>query len=307
MVVRMMAVDGPSPTPAARPGIGIPLPGEPDERPTPVPATPPPTRTPSPTATLPALASPTAVAPTATEAPAAPPVERVPVVGERARVPILMYHYIRVAPNPADRIGVDLSVAPEMFVAQMDYLQREGYQTVTLAQLRRAIRGEEGLPPRPVVLTFDDGYEDFYHVAWPVLREHGFSSTLFVVTGLVGQPGYVTRAMVRELSDSGLVEIGSHTVSHPDLTTVSPDRLQREVRLSKRHLEEWTEQPVTSFCYPAGRSHAGVVAAVRAAGYDVAVTTRSGSDHAAATALEWQRQRLSGPGSVEGLVKALTE
>jgi peptidoglycan/xylan/chitin deacetylase (PgdA/CDA1 family) len=216
-----------------------------------------------------------------------------------------MYHYIRVPPNPADPIGVGLSVRPAIFAAQMDYLARRGYQTVTLAHLHQAMRGEADLPPHPIVLTFDDGYADFYEVAWPVLRQYNFHSTVFVITGKVGQRGYLSRDMLIELDRSGLVEIGAHTVTHADLTLVAPARLQWELVASRRALEGWLGHPVTSFCYPSGQYHAGVVAATRAAGYAVAVTTRSGNEHQLDQALEWTRLRVSGPGSVGGLASAL--
>ena len=243
--------------------------------------------------------------PTVEPTPAAPPL--VPITGGWARVPILMYHYVRYAPDPNDRIGVGLSVTPEVFAAQMAYLKEAGYEAVTVARLSRALRGEEGLPPQAVVLTFDDGYADFYEVAWPILREHGFVSTLFVISGRVGQPGYVSREMLTELAASGLVEIGSHSVTHPDLTTLAPARLWREVAESKSALEEWTGQPVTSFCYPSGRYHSGAIEAVANAGYEAAVTTASGQDHTTEGALIWSRVRVEGPGSVEKFARSLRE
>lgn len=212
-----------------------------------------------------------------------------------------MYHYIRNVPDTRDRLGIGLSVSPEVFAAQMAFLAKEGYHPITLRQLARALRGEGSLPSRPIVLTFDDGYRDFYTTAWPILRRYDFQSTVFVISGVVDRPAYLTRQQLIELDRSGLVEIASHTVSHPDLTTLAVDRLRHELVESRRQLSEWIGRPVTSFAYPAGRYHAGVLAMVQTAGYEQAVTTQSGREHSAQSALELRRLRVSGPSSVAAL------
>ncbi len=111
-------------------------------------------------------------------------------------VPVLMYHYIRVNPDPRDRTGFALSVTPAAFHAQMDYLARNRFHVIPLSQAVAAIRTHGPLPSRPVVLTFDDGYADFYTTALPVMRRYGFTATEYVVPNLVGRGSFMTWSQV---------------------------------------------------------------------------------------------------------------
>jgi peptidoglycan/xylan/chitin deacetylase (PgdA/CDA1 family) len=210
------------------------------------------------------------------------------------RVPILMYHYIREPPNPNDRVGVRLSVRPADFKAELDWLQANGYRTITFADLAAALTGSRTLPPKAVILTFDDGYEDFFTTAVPNLRDHGFDAVAYVVTGFIGRPGYLTRDQVVQLDRDELVEIGSHTQNHLDLTAVSAAQLRSEVAGSRAFLEELLGHEVLDFCYPAGRFNPAVVRAVQAAGYRDATTTAFGAWHSYGDRLAWTRVRVSG-------------
>ncbi len=138
-----------------------------------------------------ALPSPTTVplTPTLTVARAMP--------RDTTAIPILMYHYVRTVTDPADTIGSNLSVTPERFAAQMQYLADHGYTTLTLREVHAILAGQAPLPERPIALTFDDGYRDFYTAAWPVLRQHGFKATNYVITDLIGEDAYLTWDMLR--------------------------------------------------------------------------------------------------------------
>ena len=209
------------------------------------------------------------------------------------RVPILMYHYIRVNPNPYDRLGFNLSVTPADFAAQMDWLARNGYHPITLGELHGYLNGRSGLPSRPVILSFDDGYADFYTTALPVLRAHDFSAVAYVVSGFLGRGGYMTAAQVLEADRSG-IEIGAHTVDHADLPTQSADGLRYQLTASKQALEQLLGHPVLSLCYPSGRFTAAVAAAAENAGYRDATTTRFGSSRTLAGRYGWDRLRING-------------
>jgi peptidoglycan/xylan/chitin deacetylase (PgdA/CDA1 family) len=200
-------------------------------------------------------------------------------------VPILMYHSISRQAGPRFRECV---VSPERFAEQMAYLARGGYTPVTVSQLVRArSAGDSGLPDRPVVLTFDDGYADFYTEALPVLRKHGFAATLYVATGFVGgtsrwlrREGETRRAMLNwsqltELRDSG-IECGAHTQTHPHLDTLPPAEARAEIQRSKSMLEDRLGQAVSSFAYPFGHFDRRVRELVQAAGFSsaCAVTPR---------------------------------
>ena len=224
------------------------------------------------------------------------------------QVPILMYHYIRVPPDPAtDRLGWGLSTSPDDFRLQMDYLDDHGYHPVTLTDLRAYLNGTQSLPDRPVVLTFDDGYSDVYTAAYPLLKQHHFKAVAYIVSGFVGREGQnVMPDQVREMDANG-IEIGAHTVNHVDLTKAHGTDLWNEVKGSKDALEALVGHPVLDFCYPSGRQDAEVVQAVQAAGYQSATTTESGVVHSLGDRFTWSRVRVSGSESLGDFARGLEQ
>ena len=197
-----------------------------------------------------------------------------------ATVPILMYH--EVADRPAT--ASPLAVPPAAFAAQLAVLADAGFAPVTASALAGAIAGGTPLPPRPVVITFDDGYADFHTTALPLLAAHGFAATVFVTPGWIRDAGPAARPrpgpmlswqQVVEAAGAG-VEIGAHSLTHPQLDQLHEAGLNRELRMSKSVLEDRLAGPVTGMAYPFGYSSARVRRAVRAAGYRYAcaVTNR---------------------------------
>ncbi|MEU9470879.1 polysaccharide deacetylase family protein [Streptomyces avermitilis] len=186
-------------------------------------------------------------------------------------VPILMYHSIATAPNDATRA---LSVAPESFAEQMALLGDLKITPVSTAQLAESWRSGGPLPERPVLITFDDGYEGVHRHALPVLAEHGFASTLFVSTGWIrgaydtggGLDSMLDWDQVRELADAQ-VEMGGHSHTHPQLDELDDDALRCELLRCKEIIaDELGTRPV-SFAYPYGYSSRRVREAVREAGF----------------------------------------
>ena len=222
------------------------------------------------------------------------------------RVPIVMYHYIRNNPDPADKMGEALSVPPEKFQREMDWLRDNGYSAVTFDDLQTYLSGRRPPPAHPVVLTFDDGYADFYTTAMPILRQHTFIAVAYVVTGFLNRPGYLTSEQVFQLDHGDGVQIGVHSVSHPDLTRVPPGQLQHELVDSRSTLERLLGHKVLDFCYPGGRFNDAVIRAVQAAGYRDATTTQPGTVHSAADRYSWTRVRAGGQESMEDFVKDVT-
>src|SRR5258708_36220023 len=157
----------------------------------------------------------------------------------------------------------------------MDWLRDSGYHPITAGDLHAYLRGARGLPSKPVILTFDDGYADFYTAALPILRAHDFRATAYVVSGFVGWPNYMTAAQVVEADRSG-IEIGSHTVNHPNLTNMSSGSVRSQLVDSKRFLEDLLGHPVTSFCYPCGTVTSLVAGQVSDPGYAAATTPALG-------------------------------
>ena len=257
--------------------------------------------------------------PDAAHAPKAPPASSwvvyppdsgsnvVPVGKASVQVPILMYHYIRPLPDPSlDRLGHNLSVSPGDFTAQMDWLRDNGFNPVTISDLRAYLDGKRALPGRPVVLTFDDGYLDFYTTAWPILKQHHFKSVAYIVSGFAQDPrtNYMNAEQVREVARAG-VEIGSHTVTHADLVRTPPSEVVWQLTESKRVLEGMIGGPVDDFCYPAGRFDPSVVQAVRDAGYQSATTTHDGATHDLNGRFTWDRVRVEGGEPLDLFAKSL--
>ncbi|NEB78767.1 polysaccharide deacetylase family protein [Streptomyces sp. SID14478] len=190
---------------------------------------------------------------------------------ERA-VPILMYHSIAHDPRPATR---GLSVAPADFTEQMGILADLGCTPLTTADLAGIWRGGgRPLPDRPVLITFDDGYEGVHRHALPVLAEHGFASTLFVSTGWLRGPydtggGLDTMLdwdQVRALAAQGF-EIGGHSHTHPQLDQLDAEDLEFELRRCREIVDGELGTAPVSFAYPYGHSDRRVRRAVRAAGF----------------------------------------
>jgi len=225
---------------------------------------------------------------------------------QAVHVPILMYHRIGAVPpdDPAPRQRAALTVSSEAFGQQLDWLSAHGYHPIDYKDLRAYLAGLQDLPSRPVILTFDDGSADLYTAAYPQLLAHGMKAVAFIVSGFLDAPGRVTRDQVVRMSRHG-VEIGSHTLDHPDLTTLPPERVQDELRGSRRTLEQLLGTPVPDFAYPAGRHSPALDAAVAAAGYESGSTTDPGTVHATADRYAWTRMRVGGGESLGQFVAAL--
>jgi len=211
-------------------------------------------------------------------------------------VPILMYHYIRTVDPASDPVGYALSVSPELFEQQMAWLHDQGYTPVRMDVLARCLGGELLCPARPVALTFDDGYEDAFSTALPVLQRYGFSATFYIISGVVGQAGYMTWEQLAGLRDAGMA-IGAHTIDHLDLTSLDPTESNRQIVESKAELERALGISMQSFCYPAGLYNATIIEQVRAAGFLSATTTRWDADYSDVLALP--RRRVAGGTTVE--------
>lgn len=197
-------------------------------------------------------------------------------------VPILMYH--KVAPVNGQSTLKGHYVSPELFGKQMRALRKRGFEAVPLDRLF-----QEPLPERPIVITFDDGYENFYSHALPILQECGFSATVFLVANLLGQTNQwdvrngdveerlMTVEQIRQAMRSG-IDFGSHTLDHADLATADDAAAWEQISGSRQLLESRLDSPIKTFCYPYGRKTASVQAMVARAGYTVACSTEKGAN-----------------------------
>lgn len=232
----------------------------------------------------PAAALPTLMPPVSAGFTQAPP-------GQRPYIPILMYHYVRYVDPSADPLGFNLSVTPEQLGAQLGWLRAAGYEAVRMETVAACVRGAGPCPARAVALTFDDGYMDAYTAALPILQQHGYTATFYIVSGFVGQPGYMGWDEIRALRAAGM-EIGAHSVTHPDLTTLGLEDLRAQVAQSGATIAAAIGAPVVSFCYPGGRFSDTVAAVAGESGFTSATTTLS--DGPQDNPLTLPRLRISG-------------
>lgn len=212
-------------------------------------------------------------------------------------VPILEYH---VLGRPRTEVPYpDLYVPRASFRKQMDWLDRQGYEAVTLEQVEEAWYHGGTLPPKPMVLSFDDGYRPQYTFALPTLRKHGWPGVL----NLKAEGSDLYESNVEAMLAAGW-ELAAHTIHHSDLTTLEGAALEEEVAGSRKILQREFGVPVKDFCYPSGRFDETVVAAVKAAGYVGATTEIPGfatRDHP----FELARIEVLGSWNVEDLASAL--
>lgn len=196
----------------------------------------------------------------------------------KRRSAVVGYHGVGSSSQADD--PSNLRVRPERFRAQIELLRDAGFEFVTVAELvRRAAGGRP--PPGMVALSFDDGMADNHSILLPLLREYGITVTVYVATGMIGAANpwmgrgsgarMMTADELRELHAAG-VELGAHTVSHPDLSTLTRAACLAEMVASRTAIEEITGAPVRTFAYPFCRYGPAAVAAAAAAGFEAAVT-----------------------------------
>jgi len=213
-------------------------------------------------------------------------------------VPILMYHVIGTRGTLTTNPG--LWVAAADFAAQVQALRHAGFHAVTLQDVWDAWHRKGKLPSKPIVLSFDDGYLGHVRDAMPTLAAAGWPGVLNLKVDSLADMG--GRKAVRRLIAAGW-EIDAHTISHPDLTTLGAQRLHEEVAGSRSRLRRLLGVAVSFFCYPSGRYDATVIAAVKAAGYLGATTTRTGWASPAGSPFELSRVRVDGGMSPDDVLK----
>ena len=203
-------------------------------------------------------------------------------MSQALRIPILMYHKVDRLNRRSQVPGH--YVSPTLFKKQMIVLSAMGYTTVPLSHLYRS---DVKLPRKPVVITFDDGYENFLTNALPILKGQNFVSTVFLVANQLGGTNAwdsINGDVEERLMDvdqilkahAGGTEFGSHTSDHADLNAVDPDEAWKQIVDSKLKLEQTLALPIETFCYPYGRKNPEVEKMVAKAGYRLACSTEKG-------------------------------
>lgn len=192
------------------------------------------------------------------------------------RIPILMYHYVEYVQDKGDTIRQSLDITPYTFEQQVKTLSDNGYTFLTAKELGDAIEGVSIPPKKSVVLTFDDGYRDFYTDAYPILKKYHAKATVYMIAGFIGYRNYMTEAQLREIAASGLIDVGAHTVHHMSLKQAPLPSVKQELQEGKKMIEDIVGTPVVSFAYPNGSFDDQAIQQAEAAGYTTAVTTLPG-------------------------------
>ncbi len=229
-----------------------------------------------------------------------------PLPTRTVALPILMYHRIDYLKPSLAAITRRLTVDPRDFAAEMEWLHAHGWHAVTQLQAFDALEYGAKLPAKPIMITFDDGYRDVWGKASAVLARLHMPATAYIITDRISgpDPSFLTWDDLRALERRGIA-IGSHTVTHAELTLLDDAQALAELRESRSILERHLGHPVQWFAYPAGREDARVAGLVRKAGYVLAVTTQPGSLQAADRPLELHRDEVLDTTGVTGLAAML--
>jgi peptidoglycan/xylan/chitin deacetylase (PgdA/CDA1 family) len=218
----------------------------------------------TPIATATVSPSPTLI-PTSTFTPTLTPIPQWVMQGpNEVIVPILLYHHVGVPQSQSLYY-----ISPFEFERQMYLLREWGYQTISVELLVRAIKGGAELPPKPIILTFDDGGETIFTNALPILQKYGFTGSAYIVYNYVGISAYMNADQIRGLYAAGW-EIGSHSISHVDLT-IRTDRQRDEIVDSRAKLQSLLGVPILTFAYPFGAYDKDAIHYVHFAGYSAAM------------------------------------
>lgn len=207
-------------------------------------------------------------------------------------VPILMYHYFDPNSLPHDM----LNVRPDIFERQMRFFKSHNYNVVPLERLSDLIRDKKKIPPKTVAITMDDGYKNNYIYAFPILKKYNLPATVFLIVDEIGrrQNDRLSWEEIKEMSDSGLITFGSHTLGPEPLINIkSFDELRRQIFDSKKVLEERLGRKVDMFSYPEGFFNDKIKGLVIEAGYKLAVTTMPGKNYPNDDVFILKRLRIS--------------
>jgi len=221
------------------------------------------------------------------------------IIDRETRVPIILYHYVRdIAPQP-DNLGWGLSVPPSTFQQQMDYLVKENYTTITPHDLYQYLKYGTPLPPKPIMLTFDDGYLDFFEEVFPVLRDNRLTATNFIISNFLGREQYLDWYHLKYMVASGRVFIGGHTLNHMKLTEINSEQLEQEITINKASLEEGLDTKIDYFAYPYGSFDDNVLNTLKKNKYKAAFTTENGNIHKTSQLLKLPRIKVGGGDTVQ--------
>lgn len=193
-------------------------------------------------------------------------------------LPIIMYHYVENVVDKKDTIRMSLNINPYMFEQQLKTITEAGYTSYFVRDVPSIMDGKIKAPEKSVVLTFDDGYEDFYTYALPLLKKYNVKATIYIIVDFIGRKGFLNEQEIKDIASSGLVEIGSHTLDHAYLKKAQPKYAIAQIVDSKKELESKFNIKVDTFAYPYGAFDEAAIDMVKQASYSAAVSTIPGTE-----------------------------
>ena len=201
----------------------------------------------------------------------------VPSTAEENRAyfpPVLMYHDIKLeAQNNFD-------VVIEDFCSQLDWLKENEYITLSMEDFCSYVREGKEFPEKSVLITFDDGYSGIFNYAYPELKKRGMKATAFIISDMLGVFSsvyfHITERQLKEMTDSGVFSVGSHTLTHPDFTKLNHDDMDTEIEESKKDIEEITGKKILAFAYPYGYYSPEIINKLKKAGYEAGFAVENG-------------------------------
>jgi peptidoglycan/xylan/chitin deacetylase (PgdA/CDA1 family) len=206
-------------------------------------------------------------------------------------LPTLMYHHVQPASVAAEKKQTALTTDEAYFRKQMQYLKDKGYQTVGMTNLIDFFDNGGTIAKKSILLTFDDGYDDFYQYVYPILKEFGFKATIFVPTGLMDNPGYLTWYQIQEMVSSALISVANHTWSHKNVGA-NRDIVKTEITTADFQLSEKGLNSAKVFAYPYGNASKYGEEVLKNLEYKLAFTTKAGSTLCKKQRLELPRTRI---------------
>lgn len=204
-----------------------------------------------------------------------------------------MYHRVDVSP-----INSQYYVPPDKFEEEIRLLHDWEYTTITTEMLVRSITEGADLPPRPILITFDDGHSNNYTTAFPIMKKYGFTGILYIVGNYMGTDEYMTADQIKEMAAAGW-EVGSHSMSHSDLTILELQRQRYEVVESKELLEKTLGIPIKTIAYPFGSSNSSVIDYAHFAGYIAGMSLGFTYDQGSGNLFTLQRRDIKGTYTVK--------
>lgn len=218
------------------------------------------------------------------------------------RIPIVMYHYVEYVKDPGDTIRKSLNIVPFVLEKEFEELNKNNYRTLFVKEIPRIISGEMPYSSRSATLTFDDGYEDFYTDVFPLLKKYKIKATVYVVYNFIDRKGFLNEKEIQEIIDSGLVEIGAHTLDHYYLKQSSELVATKQIIDNKKMLENRFKIQIETFAYPYGAFDQDTIDMVKLAGYTTAVSVIPGIKHSKDDLFYLYRIR-AGSFSYENMIK----